>query len=1152
MADPITVSENRRRIRDLTDDILRTIGLIAELSQSHEDCFQAPELLNALGNLKRDMLYVYSVTCRISPSARNHGLRGFGSQFKAWMKRDEIEREIRRLREHVNNCYLQFTAFSAARIEYTSRRVEHTSLRVEQALVVNHVENHVRLQRLETMMARILLQTQFGQNIMNRTIEIISSDPTHRTIEFQYLSIQTLHVVDGLQELLLGIEVDLPWDTAPLALGLEESPSPTHILHRVLGMVLAIRTTPTEIQAESIMSILDDLGATLEGFRMSTEAIAWGLLRIKILRQSDRDRSAGVFPRLSHSLQQVSEQYAYQLRHDLALQFSQNSVHLSQFSFESWPHPGNQTFLVNSLISHSRNLRQAGELTAAISAAEAAVAMACSMAARILLESCRGSRLSPTNLWIAVADSTALFVLAAAFSSARQPREAYEASKQSLQKMLRFCGTIPRISRFQEDIDSFFHHMCTMAEAEDLSVEMLADCVILFRDLARIYPEEFSLRFVRVLYAYVCIGQWAATWGIGPAMQALRILLEPESDLQLPMLPDFTHIMLHLSDFDSHGGVHEDALRGFLVDNPTPQVSRFIGEIFVANWDVAMVVLRATITTPYCDVSKILFHILGILAFTSDARRSELLSIVYDIISLPFEREEERPMALVASSRCFWLIGSLDDAVTLCQEGSESGDDPEGRLLCLVWKVVALHDMGQIATAMQAAKKARTMWEGTLDNDDPTFLWYCTIHFSILRRTRRYKEALQIVLAGIQHYERAISDDGTEDSDLPQLLYCGLLLGLSAARQSLGQNQEALQDAELAVIISRQKPMDDMISVQMCSLTRSLVTLSSCLASVGRDREALAAAQEAEIACKSYLAHRSALMLVLIPERPQEVGASVYSSLALRLATLDQLEEALSSAETATRLYRELVSLARRFLPDLASSLQNLARILWKLDCQVKAIVVCDEAVSIMCQVASEELYFLPTLRDSLDQLAEYLGETGNVAAASTAVTESAEVQRKFSLLPAEIRDPLGASEIAQDGFHADHAQLASTLLLRNSESLASESVEPLNSPGENQDIGRLNPEPDPAGCRIQNTPDTLTDFRRHKREHTRTRTDIAYLESQSRSTPICIFWVSIGILSIAMAWMSFQTCWCALVELDWYTYPKLEKLSSGAFYESS
>ncbi|KAJ7142808.1 hypothetical protein C8R44DRAFT_866099 [Mycena epipterygia] len=1093
-----SVGENRRRIRDLTDDILRTLGHLADLSRGHGNSFQAPELLTALGNLKADMLYVYSVASRTLPPARTRGLRGFGTQFKAWMKRDDIEGEIRRLREHVNTCYLQFTAFSTARTEHTSRRVENTSLRVEQALVVNNVQNHVQLQRLETMMARVLLETQFGQNIMNQTIEIISSDPTHRTIEFQYLSIQTLHLVDALEELLLGRSGDLPWDASPRTLVLEKSPSPAHILHEVLGMVLAIRTRPTEVPTEAIVSILDNLGSNLQGLKMTSESIAWGLLRIKILRQSDRAHSAGVFPRLSRSLQQVSDQYAYQLRHDLALQASQKAVYLSQFSSESWPHRGNQTFLALSLISHSRNLRKAGHPTSAIYAAEAAVAITCPMAVGIL-ESCLASGPSPEDLWVAVADSKASFVLAAAFSSAGRTREAHQASKQGLQNLLRFSGTIQHISPFERDFDSFFDRLCTMAETEDLSVEMLADCVILFRDLARIYPEEFSPRFVGVLYAYVYIGDQATTSSIGATMKSLRLLLEPKSDARLPMLPPSTDVIWHLNDFHSRGGVQEDALRGFLRQEPTPQACRFIGEIFVTNWDVATFVLRATVRVLHCR--QILGHILGVLGFTSHSQLRESLPIVHEIMALPFETEDDRSGALAISSRCFWLVGALDDAVALAQEASQCADDPRSRSGCLVWKAIALHDMGQIGAAIEAMKEVETMWEGNMDDDidDKSFLWYChTIHSYILRRTGRHREVLQFLLPGRQQSDCVLSDDDTEDFVL--VFYCGLLISLSTVRQQLGQRQEALQDAELAVRLSRQNSMDaHMLPMQMCSLTLSLATLSNCLASVGRDCEALAAAQEAEITYNSYLSHRSAAVFVIIPERPQEVGASVYSCLALRLAASNQLEEALSSAETATSLYRELVSLARRFLPDLAGSLRDLGRILWKLHRQVESIVACEEAVNIMRQVATEELYFLPTLCDSLDQLAQYLREAGNVEAASAAATESAEVQQKFTLLPAEMWESLEGSNVEGGTKHINRAEVASGFPLRDSESLVREST----------DIPTA--EPESAASGIQTNHD-------HFLENTRIRTDISRPEAHSHSTSVWILWALIGILSILLA----------------------------------
>jgi hypothetical protein len=70
---------------------------------------------------------------------------------------------------------MSLQAFSAARIERNTLHIEQNTLRIEQTLIVNNVENQVKARRLEGMMAQVLLETQFGQNVMNRTVEIISA-----------------------------------------------------------------------------------------------------------------------------------------------------------------------------------------------------------------------------------------------------------------------------------------------------------------------------------------------------------------------------------------------------------------------------------------------------------------------------------------------------------------------------------------------------------------------------------------------------------------------------------------------------------------------------------------------------------------------------------------------------------------------------------------------------------------------------------------------------------------------------------------------------------------------------------------------------------------------------------------------------------------
>ncbi|KAF7333354.1 Tetratricopeptide repeat family [Mycena venus] len=167
----IQVSENRRQIRELTEDVVRTLYDLANLTRGREEMFQGSELLYTLENLKAEMLHVHSKCFKIT-LIQPPGFRGIGSQLKAWRKRDKLEGKIGCLKEHVNKCYRQFTAFSAARIE-------QTTLRIEQKLIVANVENQVKARRLEGMMAQLLLETQFGQNKMIQTIEMISAVRSH-------------------------------------------------------------------------------------------------------------------------------------------------------------------------------------------------------------------------------------------------------------------------------------------------------------------------------------------------------------------------------------------------------------------------------------------------------------------------------------------------------------------------------------------------------------------------------------------------------------------------------------------------------------------------------------------------------------------------------------------------------------------------------------------------------------------------------------------------------------------------------------------------------------------------------------------------------------------------------------------------------------
>ncbi|KAJ7802876.1 hypothetical protein B0H14DRAFT_2268326, partial [Mycena olivaceomarginata] len=130
--------------------------------------------------------------------------------------------------------------------------------------------------------------------------------------------------------------------------------------------------------------------------------------------------------------------------------------------------------------------------------------------------------------------------------------------------------------------------------------------------------------------------------------------------------------------------------------------------------------------------------------------------------------------------------------------------------------------------------------------------------------------------------------------------------------------------------------------------------------------------------------------------------ANAFHVLSLQLVMSGKAQPALLNAEKATELNRELITLAPRHLPTLASSLRNLGSILWDVGHQDRTIAACEEAVGIMRKVSSPETYFLPALAEALDQLAGYLAGKGDVRGAAAAAAECAQVRREFTALPPE------------------------------------------------------------------------------------------------------------------------------------------------------
>ncbi|KAJ7141079.1 hypothetical protein C8R44DRAFT_931415 [Mycena epipterygia] len=951
-------------------DEYRTLGHL-ESRGVPWDFFQEPDLCAASRSNPNDLATSHNISKSLRAiqdfsdinalgSLKDPGLQGFRSQIKVWMKRDDIEAEIKRLKEHVDQCYSNF------------------------------------------------------MNIMNQTIEIIASDTTHKTLEFQYLSTQALVLADHLQQ--LGANGNLVLNTSHLApawnLIFINSVSPKHILHNILLLVLKINDCPAEILFTSIQGILN-VGEPLAALEMSSEATAWHLMTTHVLhRVPPGSVNAGVLWLLANSLENLSRQYQRQLQWDLATKNSQQSVDMCHLLCEISPDVDYQPLLATILITHSLNLHATGQLELALGIAQEAVA-ACRLMVGQLIEA--GSGLccwTEKDKYKAVRSHDAFFTLARALSSMGWHIEAYEARREGFQTVLRSSGT--RHCPSGTDIDGFLDQMCKLAEAEEFSLTMLADCMISFCDFAQIYPGEFSLQFLRLLYAYVYLRQESNSPEPSSSLKNLHIFLEPNSKSPIPVLKMPSHFRLNI---DQEGSIIKDSIWAFYSSPWAWAFSPLIKGIFIGYFDQAATTLQEVISfmtqNPYSDsttvnlnwaLQHISFDILPVVPHPKQAvllaRMADIVGHFWEIIKVSETASEARSFSITLSHHFWglWLAGLLDDALVVSDEAlkylrpalnTDDGDNSDLHELCYwhVFRTIVFFDMGRIDQAIQAMHKAKTVYPD-LEQMEDYYPAFCMIQTHILQRTAKHQEALQMLQRLIPILEA--------EKENHELMWHILLTEFATVWGHIGQLGKAVKDAEKAVLAC-QKDMAN-VENQKFALVHSLTTLSNCLAAVGRNTEALFIVREAASIYNLNASHMWAD--IVDPFRRQFLGAKVFLSLSLRLATLGQLEEALSNSEKATKLFCELISLTPGNLPSLASSLQNQALIFWNICRQEEAISACKEAVTIMRQVAESEAYFLPDLAAGLIQLAVYLSNVGDNNSVSATTVECKEVQEKIGLLP--------------------------------------------------------------------------------------------------------------------------------------------------------
>ena len=212
---------------------------------------------------------------------------------------------------------------------------------------------------------------------------------------------------------------------------------------------------------------------------------------------------------------------------------------------------------------------------------------------------------------------------------------------------------------------------------------------------------------------------------------------------------------------------------------------------------------------------------------------------------------------------------------------------------------------------------------------------------------------------------------------------------LGVRLSALGRNEEAVAAAQDAVDISR-----NLASARpdafLPALANSLSNLGAFLVELRRRKEALAAAQEAVDIGRRLAAARSDVSL---PD-----FARWLASLANVLSESDRSEDALAAAREAIDIRRRLAAGdPDAFLPDLALSLSNFGS-LASDPASREGLAATQEAVDIHRRLAAVRPdAFQPELALSLNNLSNHLSNFGRRDDALAAAKEAVDIRRRLA-----------------------------------------------------------------------------------------------------------------------------------------------------------
>ena len=245
---------------------------------------------------------------------------------------------------------------------------------------------------------------------------------------------------------------------------------------------------------------------------------------------------------------------------------------------------------------------------------------------------------------------------------------------------------------------------------------------------------------------------------------------------------------------------------------------------------------------------------------------------------------------------------------------------------------------------------------------------------------------------GCELAQRAANIDRPAD-DAPEAdraTYASRKLSLSRCLANIGRHDEALKAVREATNLYRTLAQRNPATYTP-ELAASLNNLANYLDSNGQQREALTTAQEAVSIRRNLVEHNTAAYT------PDLAGS--LNNLAIYLDNNGQQREALTTAQEATTLHRTLAQHnPATYMPDLAMSLNTLAKRLDSNGQQREALQTAQEATTLYRTLAQHNpAAHTPNLAGSLNNLAIYLDSNGQQREALQTAQEAVTIRRNLA-----------------------------------------------------------------------------------------------------------------------------------------------------------